>query len=306
MYQAILAIWPPEPADAPIPAVAPKGLADRVAAYMVKAVREAKERSSWLRPGQVYEDALTAFVHEILEGLGARRFLPRFVPFARTVARHGAMTSIAQVLLQAGSPGVPDVYQGAELWDLHLVDPDNRGPVDFAARRDVVHELLPWLARAASGPPGDPDVEAFAAGLADLWVDGRVKAWVLAAAFRHRHDEPDVFLRGAYVPLAADPVDASVVAFARVHAGRMVIVAAPRLAGKLARDGEWPSAEAWGEAGIVLPAHLPSGPWQDRLTGRVVEARTGTDGLARLPLSAAFGVLPGAWLTPLQGSSQGS
>ncbi|MGE0040004.1 MAG: malto-oligosyltrehalose synthase [Vicinamibacterales bacterium] len=306
MYQALLAIWPPEPADAPIPTVAPEGLAARVAAYMVKAVREAKERSSWLRPDQAYEDAMTAFIHEILEGLGARRFLPRFVPFARAVARHGAMTSLAQVLLQAGSPGVPDVYQGAELWDLHLVDPDNRGPVDFARRQAAVSELLPWLARAASGTPGDPEVEALVGSLRDGWVDGRVKAWVLAAALRHRRAVPDVFLQGAYVPLAVDPPDTPAVAFARVHAGGIVVVAAPRLAGRLSRDGEWPVGDAWGQAGIVLPSSLPTGPWRDHLTGRIVEAVAGTDELGRLPLSTVFGLLPGAWLTPLQSSSQGS
>ncbi|MGE3275872.1 MAG: malto-oligosyltrehalose synthase [Vicinamibacterales bacterium] len=296
LYQAILAIWPQEAPDTPIPTTAPEGLADRVAAYMVKAVREAKERSSWLRRDQAYEDAMTAFVHEILGGLGARRFLPRFVPFARSIARHGAMTSLGQVLLQVGSPGVPDVYQGAELWDLHLVDPDNRAPVDFAARQAVLDALLPWLERAADGQPDDPEVAAVVEELARGWTDGRVKAWVLAAALRNRTVDRDVFLEGAYVPLAVEPADAPAVAFARVTGGRAVVVVVPRLAGRLSRGGEWPLGEAWGDATVALPGDLPA-VWRDRLTGRQHVAEVDDDGQRRLPLRALFGLLPGAWLT---------
>jgi len=297
-YQAVLAIWPPALADAPWPAAAPPGLADRVAAYMVKAAREAKERSSWLRPDDAYESALVAFVHDVLEGPGARRFLPRFVPFARTIARHGAMTSLAQVVLQMASPGVPDVYQGAELWHLCLVDPDNRGPVDFATRRAVLAEQLPWLDRAAGGQPDDPAVAAFVEGLVDGWADGRIKAWVMAAALRHRRSHPDVFLKGAYVPLAVDPPETPAVAFARVQDRRVTLVAVPRLAGRLARDGEWPRGEAWGEARLAVPPDLAAVRWRDRLTGRSIEPES-VGGQDRLSLAMLFAVLPVCWLEGL-------
>ncbi|MEW6322898.1 MAG: malto-oligosyltrehalose synthase [Acidobacteriota bacterium] len=295
LYQALLAIWPAEAEGAPVPATAPPAVVDRLAAYLVKAVREAKARSSWLRPDTAYEQALVGFAEAITRGPGARRFLDRFVPFARVIARHGALNALAELLLQLASPGVPDVYQGSEDWQLRLVDPDNRAAVNFAPLAARLAELDPWLVRAA-GDGGDAEVADFVAGLAAAWPDGRIKTWALAAGLRHRRHDHELFLAGRYVPLACDPPDLPLVALARMAGARALVVAVPRLWGTLSRDGTWPLAGAWGAGSVVLPDELPVGPWRDRLTGRQLHASRGPDGTSRLAIAELFATLPAVWL----------
>jgi (1->4)-alpha-D-glucan 1-alpha-D-glucosylmutase len=290
-YQALLGVWPAEPADAPIPREAPPGLEARLADYMVKAIREAKVRSSWLSPDEAYEQDVRTFVADTLSGAGARRFLKRFVPFAREVAELGAANALSQLVIQIGSPGVPDIYQGAEIWQLQLVDPDNRGPVDFASRRAVLAELDPWIQRAESSVREDAELEAFVRGLAAAWPDGRIKAWVLAITLRHRQRRPDVWTEGGYVPLTPDPAEAAVVAFGRNAGGGCAVVLAARHMARVA-GGRWPVGEAWGEMGVVVPGHAPGQTWRDLLTGREVPV---TDS-GRVALADVFAVLPVAWL----------
>lgn len=292
-YQALVGIWPAEPADAPIPDNAPPGMEARVADYMVKAIREAKVRSSWLRPDEAYEQDVRTFIGDTLSGGGARAFLRRFVPFARAVAELGAANALAQLVLQIGSPGVPDIYQGAEGWQLQLVDPDNRGPVDFAAHRAALDALDPWIQRAADGGggEGDDEVADHVRELARAWPDGRVKLWVMAAALRHRQRHPDVWLEGEYLPLAPAPVDAPVVAFARRAGGRTVVVVAARHVARLA-DGRWPTGPAWGERRLALPDHGLGSVWRDVFTGR----RLSVTGEGRVRLADVCAVLPVAWL----------
>ncbi|MDP1568436.1 MAG: malto-oligosyltrehalose synthase [Vicinamibacterales bacterium] len=289
-YQALVGVWPAEPADAPLPVVAPPGLESRVADYMVKAVREAKLRSSWLNPDEAYEEDVRTFITGTLTGAGARRFLARFVPFARSIGEIGAANALAQLVLQIGSPGVPDIYQGSELWQLQLVDPDNRGPVDFRARQAALAALDPWIQRVENGVGGG-SVEAEVAALAGAWPDGRIKLWVLAVALRHRRQHPDVFLEGDYVPLAPEPAEAPVVAFARRAGDRTVVVVAARQAARLA-GGQWPVGMAWGEAHLALPDAAPGDEWRDRLTGR----RLAVAGDGRAALAEVCAVLPVAWL----------
>jgi (1->4)-alpha-D-glucan 1-alpha-D-glucosylmutase len=295
LYQALLAIFPPEPDGTPVPEALPDALVGRLEAYLIKTVREAKRRSSWLRPDEAYERAVIAFARAITQGAGARRFLARFVPFARVLARQGALNSLAQLVLWLASPGVPDIYQGTETWHLHLVDPDNRGPVDFGPHVSRLTALEPWLIRAAAASP-DEDMTAWASRLVSQWSEGTIKTWCLATGLRHRQRDPALFLEGDAVPLMPDPPETPVVGLARVFAGRAVIVVVPRLAGGLMKDGAWPLGAAWGSASLVLPADVPGLHWCDRLTARHL-APLGSPGLPRrLPLESVLDVMPCAWL----------
>ena len=140
-YQTLIGTWPAEDLDAPVPREASEEYAQRIRAYMRKAIKEAKAHTSWVNENQPYEKALDNFVTSTLRGHAAPAFLAAFVPFQRQVARLGAINSLSQLVLRMTSPGVVDFYQGNELWDLHLVDPDNRQPVDFAARAAMLDEL---------------------------------------------------------------------------------------------------------------------------------------------------------------------
>lgn len=291
-YQALVAIWPQEAEGTPPPVAAPPGLDARLAEYMVKAIREAKIRSSWLRPDQAYEDAVTGFIRAVLTGAGARRFLSSFTPFAQNVGRLGAVTGLAELVLMAGVPGVPDIYQGSELWHLFLVDPDNRQPVDFAWRQLLLAGIDADLDRAAAGDAHEGDGPLpIVRELAASWTDGRVKLWTLAAALRHRRRDPELFLHGEYVPLVTEPADTPVIAFARIYQGRALVVGVPHHASRVAGRG-WPVAAGWGDASLVLPPELAGRVWRDRFTVRTTRA----DADGRLPLATVLDPLPVTWL----------
>jgi (1->4)-alpha-D-glucan 1-alpha-D-glucosylmutase len=296
-YQALVAIWPAGGDTTSVPSVAPPGLEERLVEYMVKAIREAKVRSSWLRPDQAYEDAVAAFVRAVLTGRESSRFLARFVPFVRVVSRLGAANSLAQLVLMAGVPGVPDIYQGSELWHLCLVDPDNRRPVDFAARQAMLADFERDLEIAASGAnDAAGQLPALVRELASHWEDGRVKLWVTAAVLRHRRRDPSLFLAGDYVALASDPADAPLVAFARRHQDRAVVVIAPRQASKLVKDRSWPTGAAWGDARLILPPDLAARSWRELLTGRTVAGGQPIAGTPGIRLADVLDPLPVAWL----------
>ena len=226
-YQALIGVWPPDvPEDA---TQAPAGLVDRLCEYMLKAVREAKVHTSWLTSNRTYEDALVQFVRRALSGPGSGRLLSALLPFQARVASLGMVNSLAQTTLKLGSPGVPDIYQGTELWDLSLVDPDNRRPVDFAHRTRLLDDVDALLARE----PGER--AAVVSQWLHRWQDGRIKLLVTAAGLRLRKELPHVFPGGSYLPLVTEiTVPAAAVAFARAADGPngttdAVIFAAPRL-----------------------------------------------------------------------------
>jgi (1->4)-alpha-D-glucan 1-alpha-D-glucosylmutase len=231
-YQALIGAWPAEPLDAPIPAGVPEEFVDRLQRYMQKAIKEAKIHSSWVNEHQPYEQALANFVSRTLRGASARGFLQAFLPFQRRVARLGALNSLGQLALKLCSPGVVDLYQGTELWDLTLVDPDNRRPVDFDLRRTALEDLSHIVSDDATVDARETAV----AHLLDTWTDGRIKLLLTMALLRQRREQPDLFLDGDYLPLpgADAPSDRHLVAFARQLGSRAIIVMAPRFTSQLA------------------------------------------------------------------------
>ena len=265
-YQALLGIWPIANGGARATPGRPAidELVERLRGYMLKSVKEAKRHTSWLTSNEEYEHAVARFVEGALTGAGSHRFLLAIAPLADKVARLGMVNGLAQVALKIGAPGVPDFYQGSELWDLSLVDPDNRRPIDFDRRRRLLESMQPLFAM-----PPEPRAAAVARMMAD-WPDGSIKMLVTTAGLRLRREWPDVFLRGRYLPLVTDvSVAAGVVAFARLDGTRAALFAAPRLtAGLVGASRDLPlGGETWKTTRIMLPPELHGRRFRDCLTG---------------------------------------
>jgi (1->4)-alpha-D-glucan 1-alpha-D-glucosylmutase len=247
-YQSVLGAWPP--GLAPGDAEGIKSLAERVEAYMIKAVREGKQQSSWSNPNSAYEAALRRFAQTVLDATRPNPFLAEFHGFVESLARPGAIGSLAQLVLKLTVPGVPDIYQGGELWDFSLVDPDNRRPVDWDARRT----LLRKIAGASSNE------------LSADWQDGREKLFITRQLLGLRRRHAELFAEGDYQPLEVEGQRSGhLCAFARTRSGEAVVVAVPRLVHQLYEGGY---TDHWGETEIVLP---PQGEWQNVFTGRRVD-----------------------------------
>lgn len=204
---------------------------------MMKSLREAKRHSNWASPNAGYEGATMALVRD---ALASRRFLEAFEPFQHRVARLGAAASLVQTALKLTVPGVPDIYQGAEMWDFSLVDPDNRRPVDHEARALALEEVSTALAQGAL--PAEPD--------------GRLKLALTAALLADRKARPGLYAHGDYQPLLArGPGGDAVVAFTRRHGGEAVFLVARR----------FPADLDWQETILPSPG---GGTWRNILTGR--------------------------------------
>ncbi len=272
IYQTLVGAWPAE-LDRMREPQALAAFRDRIHAYMTKALREAKQQTSWDNPNEAYEAATLAFIDRLLDPKFGRAFLNRFQPLQRRVARLGMLNSLVQLGLKLTVPGVPDIYQGTELWDFSLVDPDNRRPVDFTARIAVMEGL--GAARASA--------------LRENWRDGRIKMFVMLRLLALRNQYPDVFTDGAYEPLeVSGPHAEPVCAFMRHTADTRVVVAVARHLGALTPvEATLPPPSAWGETRIALP---PDWSGRDVLTG----ALHGGDVAA----AALFAQLPLAVISP--------
>jgi (1->4)-alpha-D-glucan 1-alpha-D-glucosylmutase len=214
---------------------------------MIKSVREGKEQSSWSYPNLDYEAGLTRFVQGVLDASYPNPFLADFSEFIGLIARPAAIASVAQLVLKLTVPGVPDIYQGGELWDFSLVDPDNRRPVDFAQRR----RLLDKISDTSGGE------------LAGAWQDGREKLFVTARLLGLRRDDPELFAAGDYQPLGiGEGLNSDrLCAFSRSYRDSALIVAVPRLTYGLFREGE---PADFGATEITLPS---PGSWRNVFTG---------------------------------------
>ena len=296
-YQVLVGVWPAEGLEAADPLDVARALAPRLSAYMRKSIKEAKIHTSWIADNEAYDAAVDQFTSRLLEAPSAGPFLEALMPVARQVARAGMINSLAQVVLKIGSPGLPDFYQGTELWDLHLVDPDNRGVVDFATRRRLLDELQPLLDAVAAGTAAVDDLRR----VVDAWPDGRIKLFVTAAGLATRRRFPDLFVRGRYVPLgSALQGSASVVAFARSTADQLAVVAAARHTADLidSRDS-LPVGAAWAghriPLGGLVEATEPTSTLVEALTGRVVGVHRRGD-QPFVETAEVFAVLPVAIL----------
>lgn len=287
LYQILLGAWPIEDLDDEALAA----FRDRIRAYMVKATREAKVHTSWQNPSEDYESALDAFLVDVLDRRKNAAFFRDFLPFQEMIARHGRVNGLSQSLLKLTAPGVPDTYQGTEIWDFSLVDPDNRRPVDYARREAMLDELIRRHDEA-----GD-DHAALARELAENFTDGRGKLYVHWRALHARKASPLLFSEGEYAPLQpAGKRETSIFAFLRRHGGRSAIVAIPRLTTRLHVDGMTPIGEAaWGDTVVRLPDVAPGARYRDAFTGAevVVEDR---DGAATIPAAVLFAHFPVALL----------
>jgi (1->4)-alpha-D-glucan 1-alpha-D-glucosylmutase len=280
-YQTLLGAWPWE-MESP-----DEAFVDRMAAVMLKAAREAQIHTSWVNPDPGYEDALHAFVRATLDASHPNPFLDDVATLRDLVANAGAFNALSQQLLKLTAPGVPDIYQGTEVWEQSLVDPDNRRPVDYALRT----RLLRGLRRRKPG-------RRLAAELLATKVDGRIKLYLTWRALAFRAGRPDLFARGEYVPLAAEgSAAAHVVAFARRTAGDEVVVAVPRLVTGLTRQELFDpiGPKIWGETRVIIPGAEPGVHYRDVFSEETVEARAGPSG-AELRLAEVFAVLPFALL----------
>jgi (1->4)-alpha-D-glucan 1-alpha-D-glucosylmutase len=262
-YQTLVAIWPAgtpgttePPGDSEL-----LELSARLCEYLRKAAREAKAETSWINPNEPYEAALTGFVEAVLASAATHPFLLDFASFHAPVARLAVYHSIAQTLIKLTAPGVPDIYQGNELWTYALVDPDNRRPVDFALRERLL------------APSAEP------AELLSDWRSGRIKQHVVHHALALRHARPALFA-GSYVSLeTTGPHADRIVAFARKGLDEALITIVPRLVAPLLTGAEAPLPRpgTWADTHIVLPPDL-RGSLHNPLTGTTIEPTP--DGLA--------------------------
>src|SRR5438309_1202843 len=249
LYQTLLGTWPIAGNGAPEQNVGPE-YTQRIQAYMAKALKEAKINTSWIQPNEQWDAAMHDFVGRILDASPRNKFLPLFVPVAKEIARLGAINSLAQTLLKLTSPGVPDIYQGTEIWDDSLVDPDNRRAVDYRLRAEMLSCL-------SSKTPEE---------LLQNWPDGRIKMFLTQRALQFRNEQVDLFQRGNYLPLHATGAFADCcISFARQLDRDWAIVIVPRLSSRI---GFPPIGERWKDTVIEVPENLLLERGREIFTGR--------------------------------------
>ncbi|MCJ7594937.1 MAG: malto-oligosyltrehalose synthase [Desulfobacterales bacterium] len=255
LYQTLLGVFPFGEGDDP-------EFMERMRGYIVKAVREAKVHTAWLKPDMAYEEAYLSFLEEILAPSKDNPFLKAFLPFQKKIAYYGIFNSLSQTLLKIAAPGIPDFYQGSELWDLHLVDPDNRRPVDFEKRRAFLHQMKEEARK---------DILKLMRELLASEEDGRVKLFLIHRALRARHEKAALFRQGTYLPLAGTgKYQDHVIAFARNHEEQWAVAVVPRFLTGLVQEGEYPMGErVWSDTGIILPVGLPTA-WKDAITDQEI------------------------------------
>jgi len=231
---------------------------------IIKAVREAKVHTAWLKPDEDYEDAYISFVEEILQPSEDNQFLKEFVPFQKKVAYYGIFNSLSQTLIKITSPGVPDFYQGTELWDLNLVDPDNRCPVDFEKRTAFLRDIRDKT---------QTDVLSLITELFSSKEDGRLKLFLICRALQARNEKAEVFQKGAYIPIeVGGRFKDHVVVFARRYGNAWAITIAPRLLTAFMKEEEYPfGQQVWDDTRVVLLKGTPT-LWKDIITGEAIKS----------------------------------
>jgi (1->4)-alpha-D-glucan 1-alpha-D-glucosylmutase len=271
LYQTLLGTWPIHVDGVPAPSVGP-GFVSRIQAYMAKALKEAKLNTSWIQPNDNWDKAMMDFVARILETSPRNKFLPAFLPVAEEIARLGAINSLAQLTIKFTAPGVADVYQGTELWDDSLVDPDNRRPVDYARRSEMLKQV-------ENVPPSD---------LMRCWANGRIKLRLTQRLLHLRRDNAELFREGSYEAINfGGAFTGCAIGFVRRHQDRAIVVIVPRLSSRI---GFPPVGERWQDTHADLARGLSS--LRDVFSDREVNAEN-----SQLKLSEAMSELPFAVFT---------
>jgi len=236
---------------------------DRLKEYIIKVVREAKVHTAWLKPDEQYENAFLSFLKKVISPREGNPFLEQFLPFQERIACFGIYNSLSQVLLKATAPGVPDFYQGSELWDFSLVDPDNRRSVDFQLRKRMLADIKE-KARAGTAQLVDE--------LLERKEDGKIKLFLVHRLLLARRQNQKLFQEGSYLPLhPTGPFQEHIISFARVHETHWALVVAPRFFSTILQKGEEPLGERfWQNTHIPLPKEGPK-YWHNPITDERLE-----------------------------------
>jgi (1->4)-alpha-D-glucan 1-alpha-D-glucosylmutase len=300
-YLTLLGLWPSLGELESGPTEMRQRFKTRIAAYMQKAAREAKLQTSWVDPNAEFETALEGFLTAALSPELSRIFLVEVDEFAKRLDQSGRWNSLARTLIQLTAPGTPDIYQGDEVWNFSLVDPDNRRPVDYALRGRLLAESVAAWGRA----PGEPRRD-YARQLADNPADDRAKLWITWRALRARRAFPDLFRKGCYEPLTATgPQSGQIFAFARGHLDRSAItVTAVRTQSLLGDASEPPIGRVWTGTELRLPTRGSPVGWYCALSGAAFDRPAGPQ--PTVPVDRVLGSLPMALLLPIVKPAVGS
>ncbi|MGD0075848.1 MAG: malto-oligosyltrehalose synthase [Candidatus Binataceae bacterium] len=286
-YQTLVGAWP----LVPMTPSEYETFVKRIQDYMLKAAKEAKLRTSWISPNHRHDHGLAEFVRLVLEARSTNGFVADFVSFRQPVAMAGMLNSLSQTLLKICSPGVPDLYQGTELWDDNLIDPDNRRPVDFAVRRAMLEEIS-----------RDAEAEPFALlkKLLARPCDGRVKMYVTRCALQFRRKHHALFATGAYLPLQASGERArNVISFARRSGSQQVIIAAGRFFMSLGvTANSFPDRDQWANTTLAMPPDFACERYTNLFTDCKVDSRL-RNGARHVPMDELFAHMPVAMLVPI-------
>jgi len=288
LYQTLIGAWPfPTLDDDEY-----RNFNDRIQAYMAKALKEAKIHTSWVNPNYAYDQAVRDFIEHILARSGPNPFLADFLPFHREIARYGVYNSLSQVLLKIAAPGIPDFYQGTELWDFSLVDPDNRRPVDYGTRTGFLEDFQPLCAIQESNQ------RRLVQEMLATAPDGRIKLYITMVGLQYRRTHAPLFLSGEYVPLKVEGTKKRhVCAFARIYEDQAVVAVVPILVKGLCQETElFPfGPSVWEDTWVIVPSWRPSSCYQNLLTGEILSS-TETEGKQSLRLAEVMGSCPVALL----------
>lgn len=283
LYQTIVGAWPLE-------GLTEEGhgeFVERIQQYMEKATREAKSHTSWINPNDEYDEALKQFIEDILHPVDGEPndFVVDTGDFVSLIAEAGMRNALSQTLLKLTCPGVPDIYQGQEMWDLSLVDPDNRRPVDYELRRRSLGEIRE---RTTAGVDRGELIQE----LMENWRDGRIKLFVVHSALRLRQEKPELFLKGDYTALRLEGSRAGdAIAFARTVGDDVLVVVAPCRT----IEREQTADSAWDDTYVVGPTEFFRGSLRDAFSSHRLEAEvTGAD--SRIPLRGLLNEFPVAML----------
>jgi len=286
LYQTLVGTWPFCNPDE-------DGFADfrsRIKEYMLKAIREAKVNTSWISPNTPHEDAVMFFIDSILTPHRYNNFLHDFASFQKLTAACGIFNSLSQTLIKITSPGIPDFYQGNELWDFSLVDPDNRRPVDYRIRKNLLDELMQKESSAG--------LLETAREVVATRNDGRIKLYLTSKALNFRRDNRELFESGSYLPLTVEGTCLEhVCAFERSMNDSSVLVVVPRFCSRLMQDssGLPLGPDVWQDTRVILPSNTASSSYRNIFTGEILDLDQREDRLS-LALQDILSVYPVALL----------